>query len=479
MLPRKRALGAVVYGGYVLGIRIEKPLFIESLSMTDSTALLDRLADLVDRAKRAGADGADAIVAESRGLEVAFRMGARESLERAESLDLGLRVFVGDRMASVATADLSPRTLDRLAERAVAMAKVAPPDPLSRLARADELATSFRELDLVDPVEPGPDLLSDLAKAAEAAALDVAGVENSEGGSAGWGKTSIALATSNGFAGAYARTSVSMSATAIAKRDGAMERDYDWDSATHFSDLGDPKLVGTTAGERAVRRLGARRVKSQAVPVVFEQRLAGGLVRSLAGAINGAAIARGVSYLKDQLNQQVFRSDIQITDDPSLPRGMGSKPFDGEGLRAEPFSLIQDGVLTTWTMDLRSAAKLGLESNGRASRGIGSNPGPGITNLNMQPGTISPEALIGEIKSGLYITELIGHGGDMATGDYSRGASGYWIEDGELAYPVNELTIASNLKDMFLTVTPANDLIRRGSVNAPTLRINGMMIAGQ
>ena len=461
------------------GEYVEQLLFIESSAMTESTALLDRLADLVDRAKRAGADGADAIVAESRGLEVAFRMGERESLERAESLDVGLRVFVGDRMASVATSDLSPRTLNRLAERVVAMAKLAPPDPLSRLARAEELATSHRELDLVDPYEPGPEYLSELAKAAEAAALEIKDVENSEGGSASWGKTSIALATSNGFTGAYARTSISMSATAIAKRDGAMERDYDWDSVTHFADLRDPVIIGKSAGERAVRRLGARRVKSQAVPVVFEQRLAGGLVRGFSGAINGAAIARGVSYLKDRMNQQVFGSNIQITDDPLLLRGMGSKPFDGEGLRTEPLQLIKDGILTSWTLDLRSAAKLNLVSNGRASRGIGSNPSPSSTNLNMQPGPLSPEALIREIKSGLFITELIGHGGDMATGDYSRGASGYWIEDGELAYPVNELTIASNLKDMFLTVTPANDLIQRSSVNAPTLRIDGMTIAGQ
>lgn len=453
--------------------------FLESAQMTQSDRLLDRLADLTARAKRAGADGADAVLAESRGLEVAYRMRARESLERAESLDVGLRVFVGDRQAMAATGDLSPKTLDALVERVVAMAKAAPPDPLSRLAAPEDLARSFADLDLVDPEEPAPDALSDLALVAEDAALSVEGVRNSEGGGAGWSRTSIALATSNGFAASYARTSISLSATAIAEKDGAMERDYDWVAATHMADLGSAEAVGRTAGERAVKRLGARRVKSQAVPVVIEQRLAGGLVRSLAGAVNGAAIARGVSYLKDSLGQQVFAKGIRITDDPGRRRGMASKPFDGEGLAATAIDLIDDGVLTTWTLDLRSAAKLGLKSNGRASRGIGSNPSPGVTNLDMAPGEKTPEALIGEIENGLFVTELIGHGGDMATGDYSRGASGYWIENGEIAYPVNELTIAGNLKDMFLAMTPANDLIRRGSVNAPTLRIDGLTIAGQ
>lgn len=447
--------------------------------MTDMNDLLDRLADLADRAKKAGADAADALVVESRGLEVAYRMGERESLERAESLDLGLRVFVGNSVASVATSDLAPATLDSLAERAVAMAKAAPPDADARLAAEADVAKTFPDLDLVDGEEPSPEALSEMAQAAEAAGLDVAGVRNSEGAGAGWGRTGIALATTNGFAGAYARTSGSVSMTAIAEQDGAMERDYDYAAATHMADLRAPAEIGRVAGERAVSRLGARRVKSQAVPVVIEQRLAGGLVRSFASAINGAAIARGVSYLKDKLGAQVFADGVTIVDDPLRPRGMASKPFDGEGLPTGALNLIEDGRLTTWTLDLRSAAKLGLASNGRASRGVGSNPSPGASNLDLQPGEASKEDLIGSIENGFYVTELIGHGGDMATGDYSRGAAGYWIENGELAYPVNELTIAGNLKDMFLALTPANDLVRRGSVNAPTLRIDGMTVAGQ
>jgi len=447
--------------------------------MTEPSDLLDRLSDLVDRAKRAGADAADAIVAESRSLDVACRMGERETLERSEALELGLRVFVGERQAIVASEDLSPSTLDRLVRRAVDMARVAPPDPDVRLAGAADLARDISTLDLIDPDEPTPERLSEIALAVEGAALAVDGVGNSEGGAANWGRTSVALAASNGFAGVYGRTSCSFHATAIAERDGAMERDYDWSAATHMADLADPAAIGRNAGERALRRLGARRVKSQAVPVVFEQRLAGGLVRSFAGAVNGAAIARGVSYLKDRMGQQVFAKGVELVDDPRRPRGMSSKPFDGEGLPAKALALVEDGVLKTWTLDLRAAAKLGLKSNGRASRGVGSNPSPSVTNLDMSAGAATPEALIGEIENGLYVTELIGHGGDMATGDYSRGASGYWIENGELAFPVNELTIAGNLKDMFLAATPANDLIRRSAVNAPTLRIDGMTVAGQ
>ena len=246
-----------------------------------------------------------------------------------------------------------------------------------------------------------------------------------------------------------------------------------------MSDLAAAEVVGRTAGERAVRRLGAKRVKSQAVPVVFEQRLAGGLLRSLSSAINGAAIARGVSFLKDKMGEQLFQPGVTIIDNPLRPRGMASRPFDAEGLPVSAFEFIQDGVLQAWVMDLRSAGKLGLESNGRASRGIGSPPSPAVSNLDMQPGTVTLKAMIAEIEDGFYVTELIGNGADIATGDYSRGASGFWIENGEITHPVNELTIASNLKDMFLALTPANDLVRRGSVNAPTVRIDGMTIAGQ
>ena len=447
--------------------------------MSEANQLLDQLSDLVARAKRAGADAADAIVVESRGLEVAVRMGSRETLERSDNIDLGLRVFVGDRLASVASQDLSMQTLDELAKRAVAMAKAAPPDRESRLASVNELAAEIPELDLLDNQEPSPEMLLEMAKDAEASALEIKGVENSEGGGASWGKAGIALATSNGFAGAYARSNTSLSVSVIAKQNGSMERDYDWTAATHLSDLRSPEEIGRSAGERAVRRLGARRVKSQMVPVIFEQRIAGGLVSSFAAAINGASIARGVSYLKDSLNKPVFADGVTIIDDPLLPRGKASKPFDGEGLAANCVPLVSDGVLQTWTLDLRSAGKLGLISNGRAARGVGSNPSPSVTNLDLQPGRLTLEQLIGEVESGLYVTELIGHGGDLATGDYSRGASGYWIENGEIAYPVNELTIAGNLKDMFRSITPASDLIRRGSINAPTLRVDGLTIAGK
>jgi len=447
--------------------------------MSDQSALVDRLADLVGRARRAGADAADCLVAESRGLEVACRKGKRETLERAESLSLGLRVFVGERQASVSTGDLSDKTLNALVERAVQMAKAAPPDPDTVIAGASDLATEWPDLDLADPEEPSPERLSEIAEAAEAASLAIAGITNSEGAQASWSRSDIALATSAGFAGAYARTSVSCAATPIAEKDGQMERDYEWASATHLEDLKDAETVGREAAERTIRRLGARRIKSQQAPVVFEQRLAGGPVRSFASAVNAGAVARGVTYLKDSMGAQVLPKGVTLLDDPRRPRGHASKPFDGEGLAAEAFELVSDGVLQTWLLDLRSAKKLGLKSNGRASRGVGGSPSPSSTNLDLLPGEKAPDALIGEIENGFYVTELIGHGGDLATGDYSRGASGFWIENGEIAYPVNELTVAGNLKDMFLALTPASDLIRRGTVNAPTLSIDGMTLAGQ
>ena len=447
--------------------------------MLETNQLLDRLSDLVGRTKRAGADAVDAVLIESRGLEVAVRKGNRETLERSDSMNLGVRVFVGDRSASVATEDFRDQTLNDLAERVVAMAKVAPPDHDSRLANVEELAREFPELDLIDGTEPTPEKLLEMAEVAEASALEIKGVDNSEGGGASWGKSGIALVTSNGFASSYARSSFSLSASVIAKKGDSMERDYDWTAATHLSDLRSAQEVGRTAGERAVRRLGARRVKSQMAPVIFEQRLAGGLISSFAAAINGASIARGVSYLKDSMEQQVFSDCVTIIDNPLIPRGMASKPFDGEGLAAKELSLVVDGKLQAWTLDLRSAKKLGMNSNGRASRGVGSNPSPSATNMDLQAGLASPEVLIGEVESGLFVTELIGHGGDLATGDYSRGASGYWIEKGEITYPVNELTIAGNLKDMFRSLTPGSDLMRRGSINAPTVRIDGLTIAGQ
>jgi PmbA protein len=441
-------------------------------------APLDLLDDLLGRARRGGAEAADAVAFRAASLSVAQRLGQLEKLERAESRDLGLRVFVGKRQAIVSSTDHSPEALDQLVERAVAMARIAPEDPTCGIAEPGDLATSAPDLDICDPGEPPAERLIEITRQAEDAARAVEGVTNSEGAEAGWSSAVIALAATNGFARSYATSSHSLSASVLAGSGTAMERDYDFSSAVHGADLRDAAAVGRGAGERAVRRLGARKVQTQQAPVVFDPRVSRGLLSHLAGAISGTAIARGTSFLKDHLGKPVFASGITVIDDPHRRRGLRSKPFDGEGLANRRAAIIDKGVLTTWLLDLASARKLGLKSTAHAARGTGGPPGPSPTNLYMEPGSTPPAALIGGIKSGLYVTELIGMGVNSVTGDYSRGASGFWIDNGELAYPVSELTVAGNLKAMFLNLTPANDLEFRYGIDAPTVRIDGLTVAG-
>lgn len=452
--------------------------FLYEAAMSDTAADLDFLADLLGKARRAGADAADALVLESRALSVDQRLGKTEKLERSESLDLGLRVFVGKRQAVVSGSDRSPAAVAALVDRALAMARAAPEDRFCGLADPDQVLTAVPTMDLADSAEPTVDHLMDLARAAEEASLAVSGVTNSEGGSAGWGLTRIALAATNGFAGGYARTGHSVSAVALAGEGTGMERDYDYTAATHAADLRPAAEVGRIAGERAVRRLRPRKVSTARVPVVFEQRLAGGLLGNLASAINGTSIARGTSFLKDKLGERILPAGVRVIDDPRLPRGPASKPFDGEGLPAERIALVDDGVLMTWVLDLASARQLGLTSIGRAARGVSGPPSPATTNLFMEPGEASPESLIGEIERGLLVTEMMGMGINLVTGDYSRGAAGFWIENGEIAYPVSEITIAGTLQEMLARLAPASDLVFRSAVNAPTLRIDGMTLAG-
>ena len=451
--------------------------------MTDSARpdaeALAFLDDLIRKARTAGADAADALLVESRSLSAAQRLGKPERLERSESNDLGLRVLIGKRQAIVSGTDRSPAAIDALVERAVAMARIAPEDEFAGLADPDQVARSIPDLDLCDWAEPSPESVIERARAAEEAALAVPGVTNSEGAEAGWGITRVLLAASNGFVGGYARSGHSVSAAAVAGSGTAMERDYDYSSVVHGADLESPEAIGRSAGERAVRRLNARKVETARVPVLFEQRLAGGLLRHLAGAINGAAIARGTSFLKDRLGTQIFPSGINIVDDPTRRRGLASKPFDGEGLPTARRLLVEDGVLRSWVLDLHSARQLGLASTGSAARGTGSPPSPSTTNLYLEPGAQTPEALIAEIERGFLVTELIGMGVNLLTGDYSRGAAGFWIENGAIAYPVSEMTIAGNLNDMFREMTVANDLVFRAAVNAPTVRIDGMTVAGR
>jgi PmbA protein len=436
------------------------------------------LSSLLDAAKRAGADAADALYVENLSSGVSYRLGKLEDVERSESADLGLRVFLGNRVAFVSSTDFSPDAISVLPQRAMAMARLAPEDKFAGLAPKDRLAKQTPELDLEDPEEPSPETLVARARDAEAAGLAVKGVTNSEGGGASFSRAAIALATSSGFYGRYVGTSHSTGVSMLAGEGTGMERDYDQASARHSSDLRDAADIGREAGMRAVKRLNPHKAKSQAVPVVFDPRESAGLLGHFAGAISGAAIARGVSFLKDKMGEQIFAPGISIIDDPHRRRGLRSKPFDGEGVANARHALIEKGRLTTWLLDCASARQLGLQTTGHAARGTGGPPHPQSTNLYMEPGALSPEALIADIEQGFYVTELMGMGVNGVTGDYSRGAAGFWIEKGKIAYAVSEVTIAGNLKEMYLNLTPASDLVFRYSTNAPTLRIEGMTIAG-
>ena len=443
--------------------------------MSDRIALLE---SLIAKAKRLGAEAADAVVFDSVSSSVSYRLGKLEEVERSESSDLGLRVFIGKKQAAVASTDLGARALDQLAERAVAMARTTPEDPYCGLAPREFLAKSWPSLDLEDKHEPSSERLVELAKNCEGAAREVKGITNSEGATAGWGRGAVALVTSEGFAGAYATTSITVSASVLAGEGTQMERDYDFSSARHVADLGDPQEVGRSAAERTLRRLNPRKVKSQAVPVIFDPRVSNSIVGHLAGAINGISIARGTSFLKAKMGQRIFPAGTRIVDDPHIARGVRSKPFDGEGVANRAMNLIEDGVLQTWLLDSASARQLGLTTTGHAARGTGGPPSPSTSNLYLVPGKQTPEQLMADIRDGLYVTELIGMGVNGVTGDYSRGAAGFWIENGKITYPVSEITIASNLNDIFANITPANDLIFKYGTNAPTLRIEGMTVAG-
>jgi PmbA protein len=446
------------------------------LSLADAQS---RLSDLVSAARAAGADAADALYHGDRSTDVHVRLGALENVDQSEGEEIGLRVFVGQRSASVSASDLAPESLHTLAERAVAMAREAPEDRFAGLAPEDRLLRgSAPDLDLDDRIELDPAALKERALAAEHAARAVAGVSNSEGASASAGRSQIALATSHGFAGGYGAGAHSISASMLAERDGQKQRDGAWHWVRHLEALDDAEAIGRLAGERAVARLGARKVQSGPMPVVFDPRVGGTLVGHLLGAIAGPGIARRTSFLLESLGQPVFAEGITIVDDPHRIRGLRSRPFDGEGLPTAPRNLIDAGVLTGWMLDSASARQLGLAPTGHAARGVGGPPGVSASNVHVAPGAVSRDALIGGIKRGLYVTELIGQGVNGVTGDYSRGAGGFLIEDGELTHPVAEITIAGNMKDMFRNLTAANDLEFRYAVNTPTLLVEGMTVAG-
>ena len=435
------------------------------------------LADLIARARAAGADAADAVLVGGTSLGVQRRLGKIEHLERSDSRDLGLRVFLGQRSAIVSSTAVDPAGFSDLAARAVAMAKVVPEDPYAGLAEEARYVDAG-PLDLLDSAEPSAQDLIARAAAAEEAALAVPGVTNSEGAEAGFGLSELVLVTSAGFTGRYRRSSHSVSVVVLAGSGTGMQRDYDYSSAVHLSDLEDAAGLGRAAGEKAVARLNPTRPRTAQLPVVFDPRVASSLLGHLSGAINGGAVARGVTFLREKLGQRIFPPGIDIVDDPLRVRGLRSRPFDGEGVPTSQRLLVEDGVLTTWLLDTSSARQLGLKTTGHAQRGTGGPPGPGTSNLFLRPGNLSPAELMSDIKEGLYVNELIGMGVNGVTGDYSRGAAGFMIRDGALAEPVAEITIAGRLQHMFMHLIPANDLRFRRGTDAPTIRVEGLTLAG-
>lgn len=447
--------------------------------MVDNADTLQKLNDLVSATLKAGADAADAVDIKSIALSHAQRLGKIEKVERAESRDLGLRVFIGKKQAVASSTDPSKDALAELVQRAIEMAKAVPDDTHCGLANEEDVLSGYiPELDIADPEEPSTETLTARARECEAAARDVHGVSNSDGAEASWASSNIAIVASNGFVGGYSSTGHGFGVAVLAGEGTEMERDYESTSATFSTDLEAPQVVGQIAGERAVARLKPRKVETQQVPVVYAPRVANGLLGHLAAAINGAAVGRGTSFLKDSMGERILPKGVHVIDDPHRKRGHRSKPFDAEGLSNEQMHLIRDGVLENWVLDLATARKLNLSSNGRASRGTSSPPSPSTTNLFMPASQVSPSELIFDITEGFYVTELMGFGINTVTGDYSRGATGFWIENGTISYPVSEVTIAGNLKNMFLNLMQADDLRFKYGTDTPTIRIEGMTVAG-
>lgn len=437
------------------------------------------LSSLLDAARRAGAEAADAVLYHAVSSGVSWRLGKLEDVERSEGRDLGLRILVGKRQASVSTTDISPTALDELVERCAAMAKAAPEDPWCGLAPKERLAKPpYPDLDLGDFNEPGTETLKARAAQCEEAALAVQGVVNSSGAGAGYGEGRKWVATSAGFFGTTGGSRHSVSVSVLAQDANGMERDYDHDSKTHFVDLRAPTAIGRRAGERAVARLSPKKLKSQTAPVIFDKRLSDSLLDDLAGAVNGGAIARGVSFLKNKKGERIFPKGVNVIDDPHIRRGHGSKPFDGEGVALARLKLIDDGALTDWLMNSAQARQLGLETNGRATRGVSGAPGAGPTNLYLENGALSLDQLMAKAGAGLLLTDMFGPQVNGNSGDYSVGCSGFWFDNGVIKHPVSEITIAGNLLDMFAAIEAADDLEFVGATNAPSLLVGEMTIAG-
>lgn len=448
--------------------------------MSDTPPTLDRIAaQLLDAARAAGAADADVIVRRGTSVSVDVRGGALEHAERAEGVEIGLRVLLGKRQACVSASDIRAETMRAMSERAVAMAGEAPEDPWIGLADPAQLARDIPDLDMHDPAaEPAPDALQRMALMAEAAALEVDGVTQVQGASAGYGASQSFYATSTGFEGTIRRSSTSVSCSAIAGEGTGMERDHDYDGRIYAADLRDPAEIGRRAGERAVERIGARQPRTGSYPVLFDERVAGSIVSHLLGAVNGQAVSRGATFLRGDLGQQILPAGLSLIEDPHRPRTAGSRPFDGEGLPTARREIVKDGVLQGWTLDLACARKLDMTPTGNGARGLSSPPSPATWNVALTQGTASRDDLIRDMGTGLVVTSMIGSTINPNTGDYSRGAAGFWVENGEIAYPVNEITIAGNLRGMFAGMVPANDARTWLSHVVPSLLIEGLTLAG-
>lgn len=443
--------------------------------------LSDLTQQLLDYAARAGADQADAIAVDGTSISIDVRGGALEHADRSEGIDIGLRVMVGQRQACVSSSDTKPDTLRQMADRAIAMAKEAPEDPYAGLADPSQLAsnTDNSTLDLYDPSdEPDPAMLQDQAARAEAAALQNDGISQVQSASAGYSHNRIHLAGSNGFSAGYSRTSRGLSCVAISGTGADMERDYDYDSRIFGADLRDPTEIGIRAAARAVERTGARKPKTGAYPVLFDERISSALIGHLLQAANGAAIARGSSWLRDAAGGQVLPKGLSIIEDPHRLRTASSRMFDAEGLPTARRAIVDDGVLMGWTLDLANARKLGMDSTANAARGTSAPPSPSLSNIALTQGTASRAELIAQMGTGLLVTSMIGSTINPNTGDYSRGASGFWIENGEITHAINECTVAGNLRDMLMRITPANDAQPHLSTVVPSLLVEGLTLAG-
>ena len=437
---------------------------------------------LIETAISEGATAADCVLSRSRGVSLTRRLGKDENIERYEDFDTGLRVFVDNKIASVSTNENSENAIKDVAKRAVEMAKIAPQDEFSFIADKEMLhkfpLNNKAIIDSYDEVEPSIDIIRDRASEVEDAALSVKGITNSDGADASWGEGETILMTSNGFFGNSKKSNHSVSVVVIAEKDGKMERDYDYSSKVFGEDLTNSKKIGLEAAKKTLARIGAKKPVTGKYPVIFDPRVSRSIASHFASAINGASIARKTSFLKDMLNQQIANKSISLVDDPFLKRGLASRLFDGEGLGSSKNLLINEGVLQQWLLDLSSAKQLNMSPTGNAKRGISGPPAPGISNLILMPGEVTPEKLISNVSEGFYVTDMIGSSVSMVTGDYSRGASGFWIKNGEFSNPITEATIAGNLKEMFMTLQPANDIDYSHSINCPTLLIEGMTIAG-